>query len=77
MYYLVCLILNRKKYLPLLRKAVEQCDARPDNLALLEDRVLVADNKNHFNVGAGIQYRTDLRIESLELILFASFVYQD
>lgn len=35
----------QRKYLPLLRDAVKRSDARGDDLALLEDRVRVADGK--------------------------------
>ncbi len=35
----------QRKYLPLLRDAVQRSDARGDDLALLEDRVRVADGK--------------------------------
>jgi hypothetical protein len=36
---------TQRKYLPLLRDAVQRGDARGNNLALLEDRILIADGK--------------------------------
>lgn len=49
----------QQKYLPLMRDAVKDKKARPDDLAMLEDRVLVREGKQQI-------YGTQVKYDSLE-----------
>jgi len=54
----------QKKYLPLIKEAVARNEARPSDLALLEDRILTRENKKQMY---GTQLRLNQKSQVMEL----------
>jgi hypothetical protein len=54
----------QKKYLPLLKEAVAQKEARESDLAMLEDRILIREGKNQVY---GTQVRLNQKTQLMEL----------